>query len=102
VPLITQAQIDDWAESKVTEALLDYLKEQLEETYKERSDMFIPGEAERTQEVRANLIGQEAVYNDLVELLSLKSTELLDKYILEEREEWTTQVESTPPGTAYS
>lgn len=93
--LITKEQLDEWANSPVTLALLDKLKEELDDTYKERSDMFIAGDALRTQEVRSNLIGQEAIYNDLIELLTLQNTELLDNYIIEE---WITKAESTPLG----
>ena len=95
---VTQDQVTEWTESPVTQLLLYVLKQQLDETYAERSELFIPGEPNRTQEIRANLIGQEAVYKDVIELASGETNELIEEYILEE---WKTEAESTHQGTEY-
>lgn len=75
--LVRKSQLKEWLETDICAAVISALKRHLETTYQERSDCFILGEAQRTQETRALLIGSEQTLKDMIEFLEGKDHELM-------------------------
>jgi len=91
---IKQEQINEWAESEVTLYFLRLLNERLDAVHEQRSSVYYPFEAHKTQEVKAILIGAEGELQDIIDALVEKD--------LSQLEEVDEQVGHTPdlgPGT---
>ena len=67
-----QEQVEEWAEGEVTAYLLGLLKAKLDHTYHLRAGVYFPGEPNRTQEGKAQLLGMEAELADLIQALEEK------------------------------
>jgi hypothetical protein len=72
-------QIEEWCESAVAEYLVALLNKRLDTAYQQRAEAFISGEPVRTQEIRANLLGQEAVLDEIIEALEAKNLSQLEE-----------------------
>jgi hypothetical protein len=83
--VLSQEQVEEWCESEVTLHLLSLLKQRLDETYKNRAEVFYPGEPNMTQEVKAHLIGEEGAIGDFIRALEEK--DLSEIYEAEEQDE---------------
>ena len=75
---IKQEQIDEWAEGEVTIHFLSILTDRLDATYKQRSETYFPYEAQKTQEVRAVLIGAEGELRDIIDAIVEKNLSQLE------------------------
>ena len=88
---IKQEQIKEWFENEVTLHFLDILKGRLDTIFQQRSGIYFPFEANKTQEVKALLIGAEGEIQDIVDAFNEKD--------LSQLEELDEQVGNTPgPG----
>lgn len=76
--MLKQEQIDEWAEGEVTTYLVALLKAKLDHTYHLRASVFFPGEPNRTQEGKAQLLGMEAELADLIQALEEKDLSQLE------------------------
>jgi hypothetical protein len=84
-------QIEEWCDSEVTRHFLKILKSMLDRVYGQRSEVFFPGEPNKTQESKASLLGMEATLDDLIQAIDEK-----DLSQLEEEEKVDEQVRHTP------
>lgn len=66
---LQKQQLDEWFESEVTRHLLGLLHKRLDDTFMMRAETFFPGEAHKTQEQKAMLIGEESAWKDIIEAL---------------------------------
>lgn len=71
-------QVEEWCENEVTIYLLSLLKANLDDTYKQRGEVFYPFEPMKTQEAKAGLIGSEAVLDALIEAIEQKDLSQLE------------------------
>jgi hypothetical protein len=69
VSKLQKQQLDEWFESEVTRHLLGLLHKRLDDTFMMRAETFFPGEAHKTQEQKAMLIGEESAWKDIIEAL---------------------------------
>lgn len=76
---LLKSKLKDWLDSETVEFLKVALERELKNIYQERADTFISGEPDKTHEIRSNLIGQEAVIQDMLDILGLKG-EALERY----------------------
>ena len=66
---LQKQQLDEWFESEVTRHLLGLLHKRLDDTFMMRAETFFAGEAHKTQEQKAMLIGEESAWKDIIEAL---------------------------------
>lgn len=76
--MITEQDWKEWFDSPVTQELVKILKSRLDLTYQLRSAVFFPGEPNKTQEAKANLLGCEGELGEIVEAFERKSLESLE------------------------
>ena len=77
--IVLKSRLREWTESPITELIRDLVTKERDAVYEERGALFIEGEAIKTQEIRSNLIGQEAVLQDIIDLINLEES-ALEKY----------------------
>ena len=76
--MITEQDFKEWFDSPVTRHFVTLLKSRLDLTYRFRSEVFFPGEPNRTQETKATLLGCEGELGEIVEAFERKSLESLE------------------------
>lgn len=76
--MITEQDFKEWFESPVTNHFVSLLKSRLDLTYRLRSDVFFPGEPNKTQEAKANLLGCEGELSEIVEAFERKTLDILE------------------------
>lgn len=69
---LQKQQLDEWFDSEVTRHVLALLHRRLDETFMMRAETFFPGEAHKTQEQKAMLLGEESALKDFIEALEEK------------------------------
>jgi hypothetical protein len=72
VSKLQKQQLDEWFESEVTRHVLSLLHKRLDETFMMRAETYFPGEAHKTQEQKAMLLGEESAIKDFIEALEEK------------------------------
>jgi hypothetical protein len=77
--VITEQDYEEWFESPVTQHFVKLLEARLEAVYQMRSDVFCPGEPNRTQEVKSHLLGAEAELGQLLDAFTEKDLEQLEE-----------------------
>jgi hypothetical protein len=103
---LLKSQLREFSEGNLAEFLIEYLEKKLEDTYEQRADLLIVGEAAKTQEQRMELLGEEKVLQDMIDILNMED-DVLDLYFREnliddeegEEDTWKTLAESTPAET---
>ena len=88
--MITEKDIEEWFDSAVTKHFLQLIEQRLDAVYEMRSDVFCPGEPNRTQEVKAHLLGAESELGQILDALREKDLSQL------EEKEVAEQVRHTP------
>lgn len=88
---LQKQQLDEWFESEVTRHVLVLLHKRLDETFLMRAETFFPGEAHKTQEQKAMLLGEESALKDFIEALEER-----DLSQIEEEESEDEQVRNSP------
>jgi hypothetical protein len=73
---LLKSQLSSWLENPVAQTLHTALTRELENLYKERAEIFLPGKASKTHEIRSNILGQEAVIKDILDILVLEPSAL--------------------------
>lgn len=76
-------QLDEWFESEVTRHVLSLLRKRLDDTFMMRAETFFPGEAHKTQEQKAMLLGEESAIKDFIEALEEKDLSQIQEEELE-------------------
>lgn len=76
--MITEQDLKDWFEGHVTQHFFSLLKSRLELTYRLRSEVFFPGEPNKTQEAKANLLGCEGELGEIVDAFERKTLDILE------------------------
>lgn len=69
---LQKQQLDEWFDSEVTRHVLSLLHKRLDDTFMMRAETFFPGEAYKTQEQKAMLLGEESALKDFIEALEEK------------------------------
>lgn len=77
--LVRRNELKEWLDADICAMVTDALKQHLEAIYQERADCFILGDAQKTQETRAMMIGSEQVLQDLIEFFEQKSELLFEQ-----------------------
>lgn len=91
---LKQDQIDEWLEGEVTLHFLATLKRRLDVIHEQRSTVYFPFEAHKTQEVKAILIGAEGELQDIIDAMTEKDISQLE----EVEDEQVGDSPSTGPG----
>lgn len=89
--MITEKDFEEWFDSPVTKYFAKLLEQRLDAVYGMRADVFCPGEPNRTQEVKAHLLGAESELGQLLDAFTEK-----DISQLEEKEFDAEQVRNSP------
>lgn len=76
--MITEQDLKEWFDSPVTQQFVKTLKNRLDLTYRLRSEVFFPGEPNKTQEAKANLLGCEGELGELVDAFESKNLDMLE------------------------
>lgn len=80
ISAVALANLREWTRSPVAEVIRLVLQKEIDTVYKERSDLLLPGDAIRTQEIRLGLLGKEQILQDMFNLLSL-DPEAISEYL---------------------
>ena len=68
---VTRDQIVEWLDNPVTLVLKEFARQELDDTITAKGlDAYTPFDAQKTQEVLANLNGAKDVWEDIVEALN--------------------------------
>lgn len=89
--MITEKDFDEWFESPVTRHFVSIIEKRFDAVYQMRSDVFCPGEPNRTQEVKSHLLGAEGELGQILDAFTEKD---LDQLV--EEKEVAEQVRNPP------
>lgn len=84
--VIQESQLRDWLDSPVAEVFKYILEKEINDTYSRRAEVFYPGEPHRTQDTKAQIIGEELVLQDFLDMFKYdNSSGVFDRYFEENR-----------------
>lgn len=83
--MITEQDFEEWFESPVTKHFVSLLEKRIEAVYQMRGDVFFPGEPNRTQELKAHLLGAESELGQLFDAFTEKDLEQLEEKEVEQQ-----------------
>lgn len=76
---ILYTDLKEWIESPIGEIVKEVMQKELNDVYVERSDFFLEDNPQKTHTVRAGLIGQESILQDVIGIMELDGP-TLEKY----------------------
>jgi threonine synthase len=79
------AQIEEWCEAEVTRHFRALVESRLEDLFRQRGEVFFPFEPMKTQEAKAMLLGSESALQDILDALTEKDFQSLERVSDEER-----------------
>lgn len=71
-------QVEEWLESEVTQYFRGLLQAKLDDTFRQRGEVFFPYEPMKTQEGKAMLLGAESALQDILDAMDEKDFESLE------------------------
>lgn len=80
-----EKDFEEWFDSQVTRHFVKLIEQRLDAVYAMRSDVFFPGEPNRTQEVKAHLLGAEGELGEILEAFKEKDLTQLEEKDLGEQ-----------------
>jgi hypothetical protein len=71
-------QLEEWLEGEVTRFFRALIEQKLDETFRQRSEVFHPFEPHKTQEAKAMLLGAESALQDILDAMNEKDLSQLE------------------------
>lgn len=71
-------QVEEWLEGEVTRHFRSLLQAKLDDTFRQRGEVFFPYEPNKTQEGKAMLLGSESALQDILDAMDEKDLSQLE------------------------
>lgn len=72
-------QVEEWLEAEVTRHFRALLQAKLDDTFRQRGEVFFSYEPMKTQEAKAMLLGAESALQDILDAMDEKDFESLER-----------------------